>query len=410
MTSRGSLPLDRHRPPGSRTGAAMSSTLDEQVRDELEVLKERGLHRVLRQVTGIAGPRMEVNGRHCLMLASSNYLDLAGHPDVVAGASSAAASYGTAAGGSRLINGNLSLHEALEQNLAQFCGFETALVFSSGYMANLGVLTTLATSTDVIISDQLNHASIIDGCRLSGADTRVFRHSDPEDLARVLATCNGYRRRILMLDGVFSMDGDVSPLADLVPIAREYEAIVVVDDAHGVGVLGATGRGTIEKEDVSVDLLIGNLGKALASFGAFVCCSAKVKDLLVNGARSFIFTCAVAPPALGAARQALRIIEREPDRIDRLRQRADLLRTGLHRAGYETGRSSTHIVPAIVGDGQRAMALADRALEQRIYAQGIRYPSVPVGAARIRFTPSAGHTEEEIAQVVDVFAKLRETV
>jgi 8-amino-7-oxononanoate synthase len=353
---------------------------------------------------------MEVNGRDCLMLASSNYLDLAGHPDVVAAASSAAASYGTAAGGSRLINGNLSLHEELEQNLARFCGFETALVFSTGYMANLGVLTTLATSTDVVISDQLNHASIIDGCRLSGADTRIFRHSDPEDLTRAFATCNGYRRRILMLDGVFSMDGDVSPLANLVPIAREHEAIVVVDDAHGVGVLGATGRGTIEKEEVNVDLLIGNLGKSLGSFGAFVCCSARIRDLLVNSARSFIFTCAVAPPALGAACQALRIIEREPDRIDRLRQRADLLRIGLHRAGYDTGSSTTHIVPAIVHDGQQAMSLADRALERGIYAQGIRYPSVPVGDARIRFTPSAGHSEEEIAQVVDVFATLREAV
>jgi 8-amino-7-oxononanoate synthase len=410
MTSRGSLPVQQHRPAGPPTDAEMSSTFDEEVGDELVALKERGLHRVLRQVAGRAGPRMVVNGRDCLMLASSNYLDLAGHPDVVAAASSAAESYGTAAGGSRLINGNLPLHEDLEQNLARFCGFETALVFSSGYMANLGVLTTLATSTDVVISDQLNHASIIDGCRLSGADTRVFRHSDPDDLARALATCNGYRRRIVMLDGVFSMDGDVSPLAHLLPIARQHDAIVVVDDAHGIGVLGATGRGTIEKEEVSVDLLIGNLGKSLGSFGAFVCCSARTRDLLVNSARSFIFTCAVAPPALGAACQALRIIEREPDRIDRLRRRAELLRAGLHHAGYDTGLSSTHIVPAIVGDGRRAMSLADQALERGIYAQGIRYPSVPVGGARIRFTPNAGHTEEEIDQVVDVFAALRDEV
>ena len=351
---------------------------------------------------------MNVNGRDCLMLASSNYLDLAGHPEVVAAASAAAASYGTAAGGSRLINGNLSLHETLERDLARFCGFESALVFSTGYMANLGVLTTLATSTDVVVSDELNHASIIDGCRLSGADTRVFRHSDPDDLARVLETCAGYRRRVLMLDGVFSMDGDVSPLAKLVAIAREHGAVVVVDDAHGIGVLGPRGRGAIEQEGVEVDLLVGNLGKALGSFGAFVCCSATVKDLLVNGARSFVFTCAVAPPALGAAGQALRIIEREPDRIDRLRRRAHELRTGLREAGYDTGLSSTHIVPAIVGDGQRAMSLADRALERGIYAQGIRYPSVPLGAARLRFTPSAGHTEEEIAKVVDVFARLQE--
>jgi len=353
---------------------------------------------------------MGVNGRQCLMMASSNYLDLAGHPDVVAAAQSAAETYGTAAGGSRLINGNLALHEALEGDLARFCGFETALVFSTGYMANLGVLTTMATSTDVVVSDELNHASIIDGCRLSGADTRIFRHSDPDDLAKVLAGCAGYRRRILMLDGVFSMDGDISPLADLVPIAREHDAVVVVDDAHGIGALGATGRGTIEQEQIAVDVLVGNLGKSLGSFGAFVCCSATVKDLLINSARSFIFTCAVAPPALGAARRALRIVQDEPDRILRLRRRAGLLRDGLRSAGYDTGLSSTQIIPAIVHEGRRAMVLAERALERGIYAQGIRYPSVPVGAARIRFTPSAGHTEEEISQVVDVFATLRETV
>jgi 8-amino-7-oxononanoate synthase len=350
---------------------------------------------------------MEVNGRDCLMLASSNYLDLAGHPEVVAAAQSAAESFGTAAGGSRLINGNLSLHEALEDDLARFCGFEAALVFSTGYMANLGVLATLARATDVVVSDELNHASIIDGCRLSGADTRIFRHNDPEDLSRVLAASAGYRRRVVMLDGVFSMDGDAAPLADLVPIARAHDAVVVVDDAHGIGALGARGRGTVERAGVAVDLLVGNLGKSLGSFGAFVCCSATVRDLLVNCARSFVFTCAIAPPALGAARQALRIVEREPERMARLQQRARQLRAGLRDAGYDTGRSGTHIVPAIVGDGTRAMWLADRALERGIYAQGIRYPSVPRGSARIRFTPSAGHTDADMAQVVDTFATLR---
>ncbi|MBV8463390.1 MAG: 8-amino-7-oxononanoate synthase [Acidimicrobiales bacterium] len=410
MTSLGAPPPRLDGSARGHAGRPTSSVLDEQIRAELEGLADQGLYRMLRRVTGTAGPRMEVDGRDCLMLASSNYLDLAGHPEVVAAAHAAAASYGTAAGGSRLINGNLALHEALERDLARFCGFESALVYSTGYMANLGVLTTLATSRDVVVSDELNHASIIDGCRLSGADTRIFRHRDPEDLARVLAACGGYRRRLLVLDGVFSMDGDTSPLADLVPIAREHEAVVVVDDAHGIGVLGATGRGTIEQEQVAVDVLVGNLGKALGSFGAFVGCSATVRDLLVNSSRSFVFTCAVAPPALGAAGQALRIIEREPDRRDRLRRRAEALRSGLRDAGYDTGLSSTHVVPAIVHDSARAMSMAQQALARGVYAQGIRYPSVPVGAARIRFTPSAGHSDADIAEVVDVFAQLREAV
>jgi 8-amino-7-oxononanoate synthase len=370
-------------------------------------LRTEGGYRQLRRVEGRPAPRMLVDGRDCLMMASSNYLDLAGDPRVLAAASEAADAFGTAAAGSRLINGNLALHETLEAELATFVGLETALVFSSGYLANLGTLTALAGPDDVIVSDELNHASIIDGCRLSGAKTRVFRHNDPDHLTEVLRQESSCRRRLLVLDGVFSMDGDTARLADLVPIAREHDALVILDDAHGIGILGPNGRGTAEAEDVGVDVLVGNLGKALGSFGAFVACNALLRDCLINTARSFIFTCALAPPALGAAREALRIIQREPFRARALLERADQLRVGLKQAGYDAGASTAHIVPAIVGDSETAMDLSAAAFERGIFAHGIRYPTVPRGSARIRFTPSAGHTADEIATVVDVFAACR---
>lgn len=380
--------------------------LEKEVEQELDELRSLGLYRQLRHVEGRPGPRMLVNGRDCLMLSSSNYLDLAGDPRVIAAGKDAADAFGTAATGSRLINGNLTLHEALEAELAAFAGFEKSLVFSTGYMANLGVLTSLCGPEDVIVSDELNHASIIDACRLAGARKRIFRHNDPGDLARVLAEENGGRRRVVVLDGVFSMDGDVAPLRELVPLAHEYDALVVLDDAHGFGILGATGRGVAELEDVCVDVLVGNLGKGLGSFGAFVACSAAIWDLLVNKARSFIFTCALPPSALGAAQAALHIVQHEPARARTLLARAEHLRVGLANAGYDTGSSITHIVPAIVGDNQRAMDLAAAAFDRGIYAQGIRFPSVPPGTARIRFTPSAGHSEQDIATVVDLFAEL----
>ncbi len=350
---------------------------------------------------------MRVDGRDCLMLAGSNYLDLAGDARVIAAAQTAAEEYGTAAAGSRLINGNLALHEELEGELARFTGHAAALVFSSGYMANLGVLGALCGPDDVIVSDSLNHASIIDACRLSRAQTRVFAHNDPEDLARVAAGLAGFRRRVLVCDGVYSMDGDRARLAELVPIAREHGMVVVLDDAHGLGVLGASGRGASEAEGVAVDLLIGNLGKALGSFGAFVACSTRVREHLVNASRSFIFTCAVAPPALGAAREALRIAQAEPERRKLLLERAEQLRAGLRSAGYDTGESTTQIVPAIVGDNESVMCLADAALERGVYAQGIRHPSVPHGTARIRFTPTCAHSAQDVARVIEVFSELR---
>ncbi len=372
---------------------------------ELSALAEARLYRRMRRVEGRPGPQMRVAGREVLMLAGANYLDLAGDPRLLAGAQQAIEHAGCAAGGSRLISGNLDLHEELEAELARFSGHEAALVFPTGYMANLGVITALAGPDDVIVSDALNHASTIDACRLSRADTRVFRHSDPDDLTRVASDSAGYRRRLLILDGVYSMDGDVARLRELVPIAREHDMIVILDDAHGFGILGANGRGSGEHEGVEVDALIGNLGKALGSFGAFVAGSTLLRELMVNRARSFIFTCGLPPAPLGAARTALQILEAEPWRRLTLLERAEQLRSGLKARGFDTGASSTHIVPTILGDNERTMALCEQALEQGIYAQGIRYPSVPNGSARIRFTPMCSHSPGDIDRVIRVFSE-----
>lgn len=350
---------------------------------------------------------MCVDGRPVLMLAGNNCLDLAGDARLLRAAARASELHGTAAGGSRLISGNTALHEAFEVDLAAFCQSESALVFSTGYMANLGVLTALAGPDDVIVSDALSHASLIDACRLARAEVRVFQHNDPQDLQRVARSCAGFRRRIFVADGVYSMDGDCARLRELIPIARAHDMVTVIDDAHGIGVLGAEGRGVVELEGTSVDVQVGNLGKALGSFGAFVACSARLREWLVNTARSFIFTCALPPACVGAARAALEIVRREPERRKTLLERAEQLRTGLRKAGWETGAGATHIVPAIAGDSAETMRLCEAALARGVYAQGIRYPSVPRGSARIRFAPSSGHTKSDIERVVQTFAELR---
>jgi 8-amino-7-oxononanoate synthase len=395
------------RNPLSFQPVADRSHLDAALAEELEALRRRDLHRRLRRVAGRQSPRMTVDGRECLMLAGANYLDLAADARVVTAAQAAAREYGAAAAGSRLINGNLDLHESLERELAAFAGHEAALVFSTGYMANLGVLTALCGPGDVIVSDSLNHASIVDGCRLARCEVRVFRHNDPEDFARVAAGLAGFRRRVLVVDGVYSMDGDTARLGELAPIARAHEMVVVLDDAHGLGVLGEHGRGVAEKEDVVPDVLVGNLGKAFGSFGAFIAGSAVLREYLVNTARSFIFTCALAPPALGAARAALRIARDEPERRKTLLERASLLRAGLESLGWETLGSTSQIVPALVGDSSTTMRVTESLLERGIYAQGIRHPSVPHGTARIRLTPTCAHSAADIAQVVDAFAEIR---
>ncbi len=341
-------------------GGPAPGGVEEVAAQALAAIRARGTHRQMRVLDGAQAPRMRVDGREVWLFAGSNYLDLAHHPEVVEASARAARDLGCAAGGSRLISGNLAEHEALEAELAAFTGSEAALVFATGYMANVGVIPALVGRDDGVVSDALNHASIIDGCRLSGAAVHVFPHGDLDALhARLATAARRHRRVLLAVDGVYSMDGDVAPLAEMVALARRHGAMVLLDDAHGTGTLGAKGRGTAELTGVreGVDVLLGTLGKSLGSFGAFVAGSAALRELLVNTARSFIFSCALAPPQVAAARAALALAEREPWRRERLQGNAARLRRRLTERGLSTAPSTTHIVPVVLGDNGRTIAV-----------------------------------------------------
>jgi len=381
----------------------------ERIADEvLASIHARGTHRRMRVLDGAPGPRVGVDGREVLLFAGSNYLDLARHPDVVAASNEAASEFGCAAAGSRLINGNLTLHEALESELARFHGCEAALAFSTGYMANVGLIPALVGDGDLLVSDALNHASIVDGARLARADVEVFRHGDVDDLERILRRARDrYRHILVAVDGVYSMDGDVAPLREIAPVCRRHGAILLVDDAHGTGTLGPTGRGSVEREGVQgdVDILMGTLGKSLGSFGAYVVGSARLRELLVNTARSFIFSCALAPPAVAAARAALRIVDAEPERRASLARNASRLRDRLAERGISTAPSTTHIVPVVIGDNAVTMEICEALLDRGFYAQGIRHPSVPAGTARLRVTPMSSHAPSEIDALADAIAE-----
>lgn len=378
---------------------AAPSALDRIADEVLGGIRERGTHRRMRVLDGLQAPRMQVDGRDVLLFAGSNYLDLARHPEVVEAAERASRDYGCAAGGSRLITGNLVCHEALEAELAGFFDREAALAFNTGYMANVGVIPAIVGPGDVLVSDELNHASIIDGARLARADVAVFRHGDVDGFSETLERVRpGARRVLVAVDGVYSMDGDVAPVAEIVKRAHDHDAIVLLDDAHGTGCLGSRGRGTAEAAGVlaEVDILMGTLGKSIGSFGAFVAGGAKLRELLVNTARSFIFSCALAPAQVEAARVSLRLVDQEPWRRERLAANCDRLRVRLDDAGISTAPSTTHILPVVIGDNATTMSVCEGLLERGFYAQGIRHPSVPEGTARLRITPMATHTEDEI--------------
>jgi glycine C-acetyltransferase/8-amino-7-oxononanoate synthase len=363
----------------------------------------------LRLISGPQGPRVTLDGKRVLLLCSNDYLGLANHPRVRGAAAEAAMQWGAGAGASRLISGNMQPHCRLEKRLAAFKGYEAALLFGSGYLANTGTIAALAGRGEVVFSDELNHASIVDGCRLSRAKTFVYRHADVEHLAWGLREAGG-RGALIVTDGVFSMDGDVAPLGQLLELARRHRCRLMVDEAHATGALGPGGRGSVAAAGLSgeVDVVVGTLGKALGSYGAYVCAGRELTEYLLNTARPFVFSTAPPPPVAAAALAALELLDSHPQRVEQLGANGATLRAALAAEGLAVGGSRTQIVPVEVGDAARTMELSERLLERGVFAQGIRPPTVPEGSSRLRLTVMSTHRAGELeraAQQVGAVAR-----
>jgi 8-amino-7-oxononanoate synthase len=376
------------------------------IQDRLAELRELGLYRRVRMISGPQGPRVVLDGKPVLLLCSNNYLGLADHPRVREAAADAAMRWGVGAGASRLVSGTMTVHRRLEDRLAAFEGTEAALLFGSGYLANLGVVSALAGEGSVVFSDELNHASIIDGCRLARADTFVYQHADAEHLAWGLRNASG-RSALIVTDSVFSMDGDVAPLEEIVALARRHRVRVVVDEAHGTGCLGPGGRGAVHEAGVEdeVDVVIGTLGKALGAYGAYAACDQAIAQLLLNTARPFIYSTAPAPPVAAGALAALELLADQPQRVERLQANAAALRDELAREGFDVSGSTTQIVPLVVGDAHQAMRMCELAIEDGVFAQAIRPPTVPVGTSRLRLVAMASHAEDDLHAAASTIAR-----
>jgi 8-amino-7-oxononanoate synthase len=377
---------------------------------ELSQSERNNLLRHIMVVDSSGGPRVTIAGRDMLLLCSNDYLGLANHPALRQAAQKAIDQYGFGAGASRLVSGTGPLHQALEDRIARFKGTEASLVFNSGYAANTGIIPAIAGAGDMILSDSLNHASIIDGCRLSKAAVRVYHHKDVGHVETLLKTDLNAKRKLIVTDGVFSMDGDIAPLKDLVFLSEKYNAILMVDDAHGAGVLGTTGRGTVEHAGVSgrVHIQMGTLGKAFGSFGAYAAGSKDIIDFLVNRSRSFIYSTALPPSVCAASIAAIDVVQQEPERKERLWKNRGRFVNGLKFMGIDTGTSETPIIPIVIGDSGRTLKSAERLFEYGIYAPAIRPPTVAADAARIRTTVTAAHTEDDVDSALDVFRRLQQ--
>lgn len=374
------------------------------IAEERSIRAERGLLRSCRTLDAPTGPTTRIDGRDVVVLSSNDYLDLANDPAVVSAAANAARQWGAGSGGSRLTTGTQPPHVALEEHLARFKGTESALVFPTGYMANVGVISALARKGDVILSDELNHASIIDGCRLSGADVVIYAHNALSDLERKISSCRGYRRRVAVSDAVFSMDGDMLDLPRFIDICRRHDAFSVIDEAHATGVIGATGHGLSEHFSCPhPDVIVGTLSKALGSTGGFVCASRMMVEHFINSARSFIFSTASGAPAMAAADAALTVIESQPERVAALRENVRFFKSELARHGIEAHTDSA-IVPIRIGDERLALQAADELLKRGFLIPAIRYPTVKRGEARLRVAIMSSHGKDDLARAAESIA------
>jgi 8-amino-7-oxononanoate synthase len=363
-----------------------------------------------------AEPWIEVDGRRLLNLSSNNYLGLATHPEVRAAAAAAAERNGAGSGSARLIAGTDALHEELERRLAAFKGAEAALLFGSGYLANLGVMPALVGPGDVVLGDELNHASLVDGCRLSRAEFHTYRHRDESDLQRLLfetSRRDQSGRVLVVTDSVFSMDGDRAPLGAIADLCDDCGALLYVDEAHATGCVGPGGRGLVDLYGLNGNpamLAMSTLSKALGSLGAVVTGKRLMIEYLINTCRTFLFTTALPPPVVAAALAVLDLLEREPELVGRLQLNAEMLRTGLRDLGFDPLDSATQIVPVLVGDARESLDLAAALRDRGLFVVAIRPPTVPAGQSRLRASVMATHTTEDIAFVLDAFAAVRSRV
>jgi glycine C-acetyltransferase len=379
------------------------------LKQELAELGEQGLLLHPRTLEGATGARARFDGRDVINLASNNYLGLANHPRLNEAASRAALEFGAGSGAVRTIAGTMTMHRELERRLAEFKQAEAALMFQSGFTSNAGTVAAILSKDDVIVSDQLNHASIIDGARLSRAEIKVFPHKDVDAADALLAeTARPGRRQLLITDGVFSMDGDIAPLPGLVEVAERHSAIMMVDDAHASGVLGTGGAGTVDHFGLHgrVDIQVGTLSKAIGVLGGFIAGPGHLIEWLENRGRPFLFSTSAPPAVVAACLAALDVIHDEPERLDRLRSNTVLFKDGLHALGFDTGASETPITPVISGDEETTQTLARRLFEEGVFCPAIVFPTVARGSARVRTIVTADHTENDLLEALDAFERV----
>ena len=383
---------------------------------ELDELKAAHLYRPLRVMSSANGTRVTVDGRDVISLASNNYLGLNTHPRLVEAAAEAARRYGAGSGAVRTISGTMTLHEELEAALAAFKHVEAVLTFQSGFTCNTGVIPVVAGEPDLIVSDQLNHASIIDGMRLAKAPRVIYRHKDVAHLRELLETARRegrpdgqpYRAILVVTDGVFSMDGDIAPLPGIVEAAEAFDAAVFVDDAHASGVLGRNGRGSVDHFDLHgrVAIQVGTLSKAMGVLGGYVAGPLALRELLIQRGRPFLFSTSHPPAVAAACLAAVRVLEEEPELIERLWASTRRFKDGLRSLGFDTGVSETPITPILVGDSALAIRFADRLLDEGVWATSVVFPTVALDGARLRTIVTAAHTDEQLDRCLDAFARV----
>ena len=370
--------------------------------EKLEQIKINGLYRKMKYLQTPQGPHVKIDGKDYLLLSSNNYLGLCNDDRLKQAALDAIEKYGVGSGGSRLTTGSYEIHRNLEEEIASFKGTEAALLFNAGYMANVGAISGIADKSWVIFSDRLNHASIVDGCRLSRAETVLYNHCDASDLARKVQSYAG-RQAMIVTDGLFSVDGDIAPLPAIVEIARKNNILLMVDDAHATGVLGPNGGGTADYFGLrdQIDISMGTLSKALASEGGFVAGKRSLIDYLINTSRSFIFSTALSPATIAVARKALDIIRTEPQRRQTLLANAAWFRTELRKAAFDVAENEAPIISIVVGEPDLAVAFSNRLMERNIFVSAIRPPTVPAGTSRLRISIMATHTREDLLKALN---------